>query len=50
MTGKQARAAASGLSSLPVPLYEHVKRQIAEAILVGELAPGTERWRLPSSP
>lgn len=41
MTGKQAKAAASGPSSLPVPLYEHVKRQIAEAILVGELSPGT---------
>jgi GntR family transcriptional regulator len=27
--------------ALPVPLYEHVKRQIAEAILIGELAPGT---------
>lgn len=26
---------------LPVPLYEHVKRQIAEAILIGELPPGT---------
>jgi GntR family transcriptional regulator len=41
VTGKQAIAAAVGPSSLPVPLYEHVKRQIAEAILVGELAPGT---------
>ena len=41
VTGKQANAAASGPSGLPVPLYEHVKRQIAEAILVGELSPGT---------
>jgi GntR family transcriptional regulator len=40
VTGKQAKAATSGPSSLPVPLYEHVKRQIAEAILVGELSPG----------
>jgi GntR family transcriptional regulator len=41
VTGKQANATTSGPSSLPVPLYEHVKRQIAEAILVGELSPGT---------
>ena len=41
MTGKQAKAAMSEPSSLPVPLYEHVKRQIAEAILVGEMSPGT---------
>nr|WP_246583983.1 GntR family transcriptional regulator [Bradyrhizobium iriomotense] len=41
VTGKQAKAAVTGSSSLPVPLYEHVKRQIAEAILVGDLAPGT---------
>jgi len=41
VTGKEAIAAASGPLNLPVPLYEHVKRQIAEAILVGELAPGT---------
>lgn len=27
--------------ALPVPLYEHVKRQIAEAILIGELPAGT---------
>jgi GntR family transcriptional regulator len=40
VTGKQAKAAVGGPSSLPVPLYEHVKRQIAEAILVGELSPG----------
>ncbi|MCK1387560.1 GntR family transcriptional regulator [Bradyrhizobium sp. 21] len=40
MTGKQAKAATSAPSTLPVPLYEHVKRQIAEAILVGELSPG----------
>jgi GntR family transcriptional regulator len=41
VTGKQAKAATSGHASLPVPLYEHVKRQLAEAILVGELSPGT---------
>jgi GntR family transcriptional regulator len=41
VTGKQAKAATEDPSSLPVPLYEHVKRQIAEAILVGELSPGT---------
>lgn len=37
MNGNEA-----GVSSeLPVPLYEHVKRRIAEAILLGELTPGT---------
>ncbi|UPK29845.1 GntR family transcriptional regulator [Bradyrhizobium sp. 195] len=41
MTGKQAKAPTGDPSSLPVPLYEHVKRQIAEAILIGELSPGT---------
>jgi GntR family transcriptional regulator len=28
-------------TELPVPLYEHVKRRVAEAILLGELPPGT---------
>src|SRR5262245_40726762 len=28
-------------TALPVPLYEHVKRRIAEAILVGDFPPGT---------
>ena len=41
MGSKQAKAATGGPSNLPVPLYEHVKRQIAEAILIGELSPGT---------
>jgi GntR family transcriptional regulator len=41
VTGKEANSATSDTSSLPVPLYEHVKRQIAETILVGELSPGT---------
>jgi GntR family transcriptional regulator len=28
-------------SPLPIPLYEHVKRRLAEAILLGDLPPGT---------
>lgn len=34
---KQAEMA----SELPIPLYEHVKRRLAEAILLGEMPPGT---------
>ncbi|MCW2240085.1 GntR family transcriptional regulator [Azospirillum canadense] len=37
---KQASGPASGLAELPVPLYEHVKRRMAEAILLGEWPPG----------
>jgi GntR family transcriptional regulator len=37
---KAANAVVSGPRDLPIPLYEHVKRLIAEAILVGEMAPG----------
>ena len=41
MISKKAEVPGAGPAGLPVPLYEHVKRQIAEAILIGELAPGT---------
>ena len=41
MNSKAAEVPGAGPAGLPVPLYEHVKRQIAEAILIGELAPGT---------
>jgi GntR family transcriptional regulator len=41
VTSKKAEVPGAGPAGLPVPLYEHVKRQIAEAILIGELAPGT---------
>ncbi len=35
------RKQADPLAALPIPLYEHVKRRLAEAILLGELPPGT---------
>lgn len=38
---KTAEAPSESPGGLPVPLYEHVKRQIAEAILIGEMPPGT---------
>ncbi|WP_315726219.1 MULTISPECIES: GntR family transcriptional regulator [unclassified Bradyrhizobium] len=41
VASKAADGVGAGSGVLPVPLYEHVKRQIAEAILIGELAPGT---------
>ena len=41
MISKKAEVPGAGPAGLPVPLYEHVKRQIAEAILIGELPPGT---------
>ncbi|NPU13588.1 GntR family transcriptional regulator [Bradyrhizobium sp. 83002] len=41
VASKAADGVGAGSGALPVPLYEHVKRQIAEAILIGELAPGT---------
>ncbi|CCE04258.1 putative transcriptional regulatory protein [Bradyrhizobium sp. STM 3843] len=41
MVSRSAEVPGVGPEGLPVPLYEHVKRQIAEAILIGELAPGT---------
>lgn len=37
MTRKQADPS----PALPIPLYEHVKRRLAEAILLGDLPPGT---------
>jgi len=41
VTSKVAGGRPGASVGLPVPLYEHVKRQIAEAILIGELPPGT---------
>jgi GntR family transcriptional regulator len=41
VVSKAAEVPGAGPAGLPVPLYEHVKRQIAEAILIGELPPGT---------
>ncbi|MGJ4970877.1 MULTISPECIES: GntR family transcriptional regulator [unclassified Bradyrhizobium] len=38
---KAADGVGAGPGALPVPLYEHVKRQIAEAILIGDMPPGT---------
>jgi GntR family transcriptional regulator len=38
---KEADATLPSPASLPVPLYEHVKRQVTEAILLGELPAGT---------
>lgn len=35
------RNQAESPTTLPIPLYEHVKRRLAEAILLGELPPGT---------
>jgi GntR family transcriptional regulator len=40
LVSKAADGPGVGPAGLPVPLYEHVKRQIAEAILIGELLPG----------
>jgi GntR family transcriptional regulator len=40
VTKKAANAVVSEPIQLPIPLYEHVKRLIAEAILVGDMAPG----------
>lgn len=41
VASKAAESVGAGPGALPVPLYEHVKRQIADAILIGDLAPGT---------
>ncbi|MGJ4961957.1 GntR family transcriptional regulator [Bradyrhizobium sp. HKCCYLRH3061] len=41
VASKAADGVGAGPGALPVPLYEHVKRQIAEAILIGDMPPGT---------
>ncbi|MGJ5177368.1 GntR family transcriptional regulator [Bradyrhizobium oligotrophicum] len=41
MVSKAAKGGSASPGALPVPLYEHVKRQIAEAILIGDMPAGT---------